>query len=170
MTQHPPIQVVDEDDQPLRGGSMEEIHRQGLLHRIVVIVLKDPEGNILLQLRGPDVETNPNTWDASAAGHVDEGEDYLTAAKRELYEEIGVKDIELTEAAYYRAESNYEWRKLNRFRKIYTAVIPGDTELTAEPEEITEVRWFTPAELEELIANRPGGIVKDFITVLRNLD
>jgi 16S rRNA (adenine1518-N6/adenine1519-N6)-dimethyltransferase len=170
LTEYPPIQVVDENDRPLRGAPMDEVHKDGLLHRIVIVILKDPEGRVLLQKRGPHVSTNPNTWDASAAGHVDEGEDYLTAALRELEEEVGVKGIELKEAAYYKSEDRFEWRKLNRFRKIYTAVIPSDTPIKFNPEEITEVRWFSLDELYDLVENHPSEIVSDFIDVLERLD
>lgn len=170
MSDYPPIQVVNENDQPLRGATMEDVHKEGLLHRIVIVILKDLEGRVLLQKRGPLVSTNPNVWDASAAGHVDEGEDYLTAALRELEEELGIAGVELKEAAYYKSEDRFEWRKLNRFRKIYTAIIPGDTAIKFNPEEITEVRWFGHDELIDFIENHPTEIVADFIDVLERLD
>lgn len=170
MTKYPPIQVVDEDDNPIRGASMEEIHREGLRHRIVIVILKDSDGRILLQKRGPTMATNPNVWDASAAGHVDEGEDYLTAAKRELHEELGIDNLALTEVDYYKTEASYDWRQLNRYKKVYTAVIPSDTEFKLHPEEITEVKWFTPKELAKFISEKPDEIVGGFVKVLGRLD
>jgi isopentenyl-diphosphate delta-isomerase len=170
VNEYPPIQVVDENDNPVGGGEMDEIHRKGLLHRIVTVILRDPNGRVLLQRRGPHVSTNPNIWDASAAGHVDEGEDYLTAAQRELFEELGIENPELVEAAYYRTNSMFEWRKLNRFNQVYVAIVPEETEFIINPEEVTEVKWFTPAELEDLIKNHPNEIVEDFSKVLAKIN
>src|SRR3954468_24269501 len=94
---YPPIQVVNEQDQPLGGAPLDKIHAEGLRHRVVVIFVEDDTGQLLLQKRGPHVATHANRWDVSSAGHVDEGEDYLTAAKRELSEELGLQGVELNE-------------------------------------------------------------------------
>ncbi len=40
------------------------------------------------------VNQNGNSW-SLPKGHIDEGEDELTAAKREIYEESGVNELEL---------------------------------------------------------------------------
>lgn len=40
------------------------------------------------------VNQNSNSW-SLPKGHIDPGEDKLTAAKREIYEESGIKDLEL---------------------------------------------------------------------------
>lgn len=40
------------------------------------------------------VSQNGNSW-SLPKGHIDEGEDKLTAAKREIYEESGISDLEL---------------------------------------------------------------------------
>lgn len=166
---YPPIQVVDDNDQPLGGASMNEVHRQGLLHQIVVVLVEDPQGRLLLQKRGHEVSINQNMWDASAAGHVDVGESYVEAAKRELKEEIGVEEAELTEIAYFRTDSNYEWRKINRFRKVYRTSLPSDTKFKIEPEEVLEVRWFTLDEIRQLYTNTPNEIVKDFYSLIERL-
>jgi len=46
-----PIQIVDENDQPLRAGTREEAWRDGLRFRIVRIMVDDGDGNFLLQKR-----------------------------------------------------------------------------------------------------------------------
>jgi isopentenyldiphosphate isomerase len=172
MSKHPPIQIVDENDNPIRGASMQEAHEQGLIHEIVLIAVRDPDGRLLLQRRAPGVATNPDTWDFSAAGHVDEGEDYITAALRELHEEIGVEAApgDLTEKAYYRTENSYDWRKIDRFKKLYEITVAADTEFKLQPEEVTEVKWFTLADLEEEISQHPSEFTFDFEEVLEKLD
>ena len=75
---------VDENDTELGIISRERAHREGLLHRIVVTYLTRPNGDILGQ------ERMSGRLDHSSAGHVDPGESYLAAAKRELNEELGI--------------------------------------------------------------------------------
>jgi 16S rRNA (adenine1518-N6/adenine1519-N6)-dimethyltransferase len=169
MAKYPPIQIVDDKDEPIGEASMQEAHDEGLLHRIVLVVVKDENGRILLQKRGLTMATNPGRWDVSAAGHVDAGEDYLTAAKRELKEEIGIEGADLRETAYYFSEDKYEERKLNRFRKIYITHVPSDTRFDINKEEVIEVQWFTPEELKRLLVKDPGVLNDDFGEVITHI-
>jgi 8-oxo-dGTP pyrophosphatase MutT (NUDIX family) len=54
------------------------------------VVLVDPEGRILLQERDEHPRIDPEKW-GLAGGHVEPGEDFETAAYRELEEETGVR-------------------------------------------------------------------------------
>ena len=51
-------------------------------------VVINKEGKVLV------VNQNGNSW-SLPKGHIDEGEDKLTAAKREIYEESGIKSLKL---------------------------------------------------------------------------
>ncbi|HEY5153013.1 MAG TPA: NUDIX domain-containing protein [Candidatus Saccharimonadales bacterium] len=163
---YPPLQTFNDNDEPIGQASLREIHDQGLLHRVILVVLRDPDGKILLQRRGPNVATNANRWDVSAAGHVDAGEHYKEAATRELSEELGVDNVELSELAYYRTYAVLKGKKLNRFVKIYTATVPADTRFTINPEEVIEVKWFDPDELKVLVSKNPENFNNDFEDVL----
>ena len=81
-SQHPPIQIVDNNDKPIRGATLADAQAKGLIHRSVLICVEDESGNILLQKRGPETSIYPNCWDISSSGYVDEGEEYLEAAQR----------------------------------------------------------------------------------------
>jgi isopentenyldiphosphate isomerase len=73
---------VDEQDNILGSVTLDKAHLDGLLHRIAVVYLTNDLGQILIQ------ERDDGRLDHSAAGHVDIGESYLEAAKRELAEEL----------------------------------------------------------------------------------
>jgi isopentenyldiphosphate isomerase len=82
--------VVDEQDRVLRREARAEVHRQRLLHRAVHILVFNIRGEVYLQRRSAKKDTYPHRWTTSCSGHVDAGEDYDTAAVRELAEELGL--------------------------------------------------------------------------------
>lgn len=85
------LQVVDDNDQPIGVATREEAWAKGMILRHVYVVLRDLDGNFLLQQRNLAKKSNPGKWTWAATGHVDEDETYEIAAPRELQEEIGIK-------------------------------------------------------------------------------
>src|SRR5262245_7017423 len=142
----PLIQVVDTNDCPVRGATKDEVWGEGLLHRIVRIMIERPDGKILLQRRSPNKALFPNCWDNSAAGHVDLGEDYHTAAVRELAEELGVTKVPLTEIGRYATATESDGRKTYRFNVVYKASV-GKTPTKLAANEVEEVQWFSLDEI-----------------------
>ena len=69
------------------------VHARGLRHRAAHILAFDAGGRLYLQRRAFTKECSPGRWDTSAAGHLASGEDYATAARRELAEELGVAPL-----------------------------------------------------------------------------
>ncbi len=158
------VLVVDRDDRPIRVTSNEEVWRKGLFHRVVIVLVEHKDGRILLQKRSPKMELSPDTWDSSAAGHVDRDESYEEAALRELEEEIGLKDVELEEIHHwhsYKASGN---RILNRFNKLYRVRV-NQTKFVLQETEVSEVKWFSLSEIRRLIEKQPervsGGLIED---------
>lgn len=148
----PLIMIVDENDNPIGAKPKKEIWEKGLRHRIARIMVEDESGNILLQKRADSLQLYPERWDDSAAGHVDEGEEYLQAAERELDEEIGLKNVELEELGSYKQEHTFEWRKMNRFNRVYRIVVDRDkTEFKVNPSEVSELKWLSVEEAKDLI-------------------
>lgn len=145
-----PIQIVDEDDNPLRPGTREEAQKLGLYHRIARVIVEDQDGNILLQKRASTKDTYPGYWDNAAAGHVDAGESYEVAAARELQEELGIR-ADMTLLGNYAKNSAYEDKLLNRFHAVYKVVVPSATKFVLQTEEVDEVRWFSLAEINQMI-------------------
>lgn len=166
MTQHPLIQIVNEADQPTGSASMNEAYQRGLLHRVVLIFVEDAAGKLLLQKRAPNVATNPNKWDFSAAGHVDAGEDYLTAGKRELGEELGLHGFNLEELDTFRSSAVTDGHILNRFIRLYKVVVPTATSITIHPDEVSEVQLLSIAAAKQFAADHPDQVTNDFVEYL----
>jgi len=144
------IQIVDENDKPLRGGTMDEVQLAGLWHRIVRVMIEDRAGNILLQRRRDDDFYMAGMWDNSVSGHVDCGEEYEQAALRERAEEIGIKTGNLQMVAKYRAERVDGGRTYRRFNCLYRQVVDSDLDVHPDLDELAEARWFTPTEFAQL--------------------
>jgi isopentenyl-diphosphate delta-isomerase len=85
--------VVDDDDQVIGQAPRREVHAQRLSHRAVHVLVHDAMGRLFLQKRSLGKDTFPGCWDSSCSGHVDAGETYLEAARRELGEELGWRDL-----------------------------------------------------------------------------
>jgi len=153
------IQIVDENDKPIRGASKPEAWKKGLRHRIVRITIMDENGRMLLQKRADDLDLFPGRWDNSAAGHVDEGEDYETAAHRELTEELGLKDFKTETMGDYYIEVNYEWRIMKRFTRSYKIVLSNPLpEIKFSKSEVSEIRWASIEEIKNMLKDRPDEV------------
>ena len=68
----------------------DEIHKQGLWHRAIIVIIVNEENEVLIQQRAANKEKNANLWDVSVAGHISAGQDSLSAAAREINEEVSV--------------------------------------------------------------------------------
>jgi len=85
------LDVVDAEDRFIRTEERGQVHRLKLMHRAVHIFLFDHENRIYLQRRSWSKDQHPGLWDSSASGHVESGESYPDAARRELREELGLE-------------------------------------------------------------------------------
>ncbi|MFA4998490.1 MAG: NUDIX domain-containing protein [Candidatus Paceibacterota bacterium] len=127
---------IDNNDNILGEVSLIKAHQEGLLHRISVVYLANDTNQVLIQKR------NDGRLDHSAAGHVDVGESYLEAAKRELEEELGVSGIDLQEIGD--CSSNESGNKIrHRFKVFVCKTNPGKL----DPSEVEEVFWANPVEI-----------------------
>lgn len=83
--------LIDADDHVIGQVRRGDAHRNpALLHRSVQVLVFSSDGRLLLQRRSESKDLFPGYYSASASGHVDSGEDYTTAARRETREELGL--------------------------------------------------------------------------------
>lgn len=157
------LDAVDENDIVIGTMTRKESKLTGKRYRIVRIVVNDDQGNTLIQKRVATKDTYPNCWDNAAAGHVDSGEDYASAATRELKEEVGLSGFDLKEVMYYYSEVvTPKGQKMNRFTKMYTVTVPHDTKFVCQKSEVSEVKWVKLDEIRKLV--EAGTEVTDGLT------
>lgn len=148
---HEPLPVVDDQDRPVGLAPRWRIHRDGLRHRAVHVLLFDTAGRVYLQQRSAAKDTHPGKWTSSASGHVDPGEEYHQTARRELAEELGL-DLEPLPAGKLPAGPTTD----NEFSAVYYLV--SDREPRPNPVEIAAGRFFTRSEAEALAADPARGV------------
>ena len=81
--------VVDQEDRPIDIQSRDAVHVNKWRHRAIHLWIFNQAGELFLQKRSRWKSHHPGLWCSSVAGHVNAGEDYITAAHRELKEELG---------------------------------------------------------------------------------
>ena len=115
-----------------------------LIHRSVHIVVFNTAGQILLQKRNLHKDIQPGKWDTAVGGHLDSGETYLDAAKREFGEELGIPlPGELKELFAYKIRNEIE----SENTRVFGVKLAGP--FAFQKSEIDTVRFFTAAELAD---------------------
>ena len=151
--------VVNERDEPIRRVTRREVHATGLWHRAVHILVSDAGGRIFLQKRSMLKDLSPGLWDSSCSGHVDAGEDYDTAAVRELGEEIGVQlATGVTPARWFRIDACGQ----TGWEFVWVYWLRHDGPLTLEPREIQYGEWVVQAEITARVEQRPEDFCPSF--------
>lgn len=129
-------------------------------------VVRNPEGEIAL------VEQHGSSWSLPKGG-VEEGEDVLSTARREIFEETGLTDLKcLGELGSYERYSigldgkgeNPDWGKRKRTFFLFTT---NERDFRSNPhdEEITAVAWVT---LDEALALLTHPRDKEFLQSVRS--
>jgi isopentenyl-diphosphate Delta-isomerase len=156
--------VVDEHDQVIGQRPRSEVHRTGLRHRAVHVLVFNQAGQIFLQKRSMLKDCSPGAWDSSASGHLGPGESYDACAVREVREELG---LSLTECPTPMFKIGACAETGQEFVWAYRCEAEGPFEL--HPEEIERGGWFTPAEVDSWAAKAPDEFASGFLLIWRRL-
>ena len=62
------LPVVDHRDREVGQAPRDQVHREGLLHRAVHVLVFDPAGRLYLQKRSPNKDTPPPEMDQLGLG------------------------------------------------------------------------------------------------------
>lgn len=143
--------IVDEQDRVIGQRPRSQVHREGLIHRAVHVMVFNSSGEIFLQKRSMSKDKHPGVWDSSASGHVDSGEDYDTSAIRETREEIGLVLPQAPERLFKvgacpQTGEEFVW--------VYRCQAEGP--FTLNPQELDSGGWFAPGEVTRWMRSAPG--------------
>jgi isopentenyl-diphosphate Delta-isomerase len=84
------VVLVDSQDRPLGTMDKMEAHEKGLLHRAFSIFIFNTSGELLLQRRAFEKYHSGGLWSNTCCSHPRPDEDLMSAAKRRIWEEMGM--------------------------------------------------------------------------------
>lgn len=151
------VAVVDDHDKVLTIKYRDELLPTDT-HRIVAIWVTNDSNQVLLAQRALHKKLHPGLWGPAAAGAVSHNETYDEAAKKELFEEIGLKDDNLTLVTkqLYKIDGEQRfiaWYKMSCDKKASQFTLEHD---------VAEVRWFDLEQLKSELAAVPNKFVPSF--------
>ena len=155
------IDIVNEKDEVVGKDMKSQKRIKDFISRTVAIFIKNSKGQILVCKRGPHKKNDPNLYDLSAYGNVKSGEDYESAAKRELAEELGISCNLSLLGKHFLVVNGL---------KIFCSIFLGISDQTPQlNEELSEYKLMTVGEIEKEFRDHPDkycpGFKADFSKV-----
>jgi isopentenyldiphosphate isomerase len=159
------IVIVDDQNKVIGAKPRDEVDYDQDIYRSTGIWITNSDGQILIAQRKLTKEKDPGKWGPAAAGTVDEGETYESNARKELSEEIGLRDVELTVGPQH-------FVTVPRRQFVQWFVGQADVtldQLTLQPEEVEAAQWIEPAQLVADVQSNPDKYVGSMAIALEQL-
>ena len=123
------VAIVDEHNNVVGAAPRRDMRARRLPHRSAYILVLNSQGELYVQKRTMTKDVFPGYYDPAAGGVVLAGESYEACARRELEEEMGIRDVPLTWLFdFYFAESE----RTRVWGGVFSCVYDGDIVLQEE--------------------------------------
>lgn len=120
----------------------------GVYHKPVWIWIVNSKNEVLVQKRALTKKHMPGKWDAPSAGHVEAGEDFLSACERETREELGV----IVPRSKFVFQKEILSEKVWELGQVYLLVLDIDIkDCILQTEEVAEICWLSFAKFKDLL-------------------
>lgn len=145
--------LVDAADSEIGIAPKLEAHRRGLLHRAISVILRHPDGRLLLQLRGRSKYHSGGLWTNTCCGHPRPGEAADVAAARRLREEMGIVcSLSALMTVTYRAQVGNDLVE-HEFVHVFAGGFAGL--VRPDPAEADGFAWVEPEMLRRDLEDEP---------------
>lgn len=174
------LDIVNEKDEVIGQAERDEVHRVGLVCRLIYVCFYTANGEVILQKRGLKKKNDPGRLTTTVSGHVSTGQSYLEAAVRETLEESGIEVSaeDLILLGVVRADYTQGEYLSNAMRGMFAYKFDGDiSELKVEDgegagfavlpiEELEKQLDTDPDTFATVLADKPG---RDLLQGIKNL-
>lgn len=142
------------------------VHKDGDWHKSVHIWILNQNGDVLLQRRCSAKDLFPNMLDISCAGHLSAGDESLSAALRELKEELNLdvkpEELQLIKTLKRPDKPGDDFSN-NEFADLYILRTNKTTdEMHYQEEEISEIFFVPYKKFKEMIANKQPDLMLNY--------
>jgi 8-oxo-dGTP pyrophosphatase MutT (NUDIX family) len=153
------VLIVNENNKVTGNAPRPEMRAKGLPHRAAYILVFNSTGELFVQKRTMSKDIYPGYYDIAAGGVVLAGESYDESARRELEEELGIRNTELRAhfTFLYEEGSNRVWGR------VYSCTWDGP--MTLQAEEVERGFFMAPQMVLALSEKEP--FTPDGIYVLK---
>ncbi len=141
--------ILDKDGNPTGNTTLRGKFplKPGEYHLVVHIWVLSSDGRYLIQRRSDTKKLMPGEW-AATGGAAISGEDSFTAAKRELFEELGIEMNKNT------ARKAFRIKRRNSLLDVWiTESNLSADRLILQESEVAEAMWVTEETLKGMIKN-----------------
>ena len=146
--------------EPIQGtghpkSHFETTHPSAICDTVHIWLYRDGKTGreLLFQHRSATVTYAPNTWDISAAGHINLGESRSQAALREAHEEIGAH----LDPKKLRFVFSYKFPGSHAIHSVYLYDYTGQpTDFHFNDSEVSDLKWVPLSSLHTFI--KKGGV------------
>lgn len=161
--------IVDENGDIIGEIEKEKCHQKnGILHLGFLIMVSNREAKLMLARRSYQKKLWPNFWDGTVAGHFHQGENYDEAARKKIFQEIGVKCFEIEFFLKFRYQ--YLYKNIgseNEICYVYLAKNINDRGIFLNKNEATEYRFYTIQTLKKQIDSYPHKFTPWFLVAFK---
>lgn len=128
-----------------KSGNYRKIP-DGRYHMVCDVLVKHVDGTYLLTKRHLSKDVYPGYWEASAGGSAVTGEDPITCAKRELFEETGIRAEEFQLISHTFRDVSH-----SMFYSYLVVTDCAKDSIVLQEGETTEYKWVDVAGLLEYV-------------------
>jgi 8-oxo-dGTP pyrophosphatase MutT (NUDIX family) len=147
-------EVIDREGNTIAIVSRKEIKEKKLRHKAAFIIVKNSKNQYFIAQRSHTKKTYPLKWSFGAGGAVMAGESFDNAAKRELEEELGIK-----EKVEYLFDFPFDSEEIHYLAKVYETIF--NKEVIIEKREYEQGKWASVEEIFNM--NKKGDFCPDSI-------
>lgn len=152
------VDIVDKENNIVGSADVATAHNEKLMHRVVGVFVFDEDGDLYLQ-KG----NKYGKFGLSVGGHVQKGETYKDASKREMFEELGIV-TSMVHVATFLPEN----ARLNHYWAIFTATTHRDWEFKAT-EEVSSLEKISLTRIKDMMQVEPDSFTHGFINTMSRL-
>lgn len=153
------IIVVDENDSQIGVIDRDVVDYEHQIYRVAALWVVNVKGQVLIAQRKFTKKKDPGLWGPSVAGTVEQGETYEQNIKKEAFEEIGLKNVELRPAVKQYVDTPRKY-----FCQWFIAWVDwvGTANFTIQEDEVEAIAWIKFEDLLQDYKNSPQKYIPSF--------